>query len=198
MDSRKACIAAVASLGWLVLAPGLIIAQEHAAEPEGAGSAIFSLDPGLVIWTWVLFLITLAILSWKVFPMIAGGLEERQRKIQEAIDEAHRSRAEAEKYLAEQRQVLDEAGRKAKEYMERGREAAENTRKEILAEAREQQLALIEEAKREIQVERDQLVEDVRREAIDVSIAAAERLMRANMNSDENRRLVTDYVSELR
>ena len=71
-DRTRTAVAICASLVWLVAVPAIAVAQERSE--EAADPAIFSLEPGLVIWTWILFLITLAILSWKVFPMIAGGL----------------------------------------------------------------------------------------------------------------------------
>ena len=179
-------------LAALMASPVAVAGQE-----EGGGSAIFSLEYGLVLWTWILFLITLAILAWKVFPAIAGGLEERQRKIQDAIDEARNSREAAERYREEQREALEAARREAQSYMEEGRAAAEGLKKEILAEAHQQQKDLLDDARRELEVEREKLAEDLRRESIEVSIAAAERLMRAHMNAEENRRLVTGYMSEL-
>lgn len=176
--------------GLLAFLPGALAAQE-------GGSAIFSLDLGLVLWTWVLFLLTLGVLAWKVFPMIAGGLEERRAKIQGAIDEARRQREEAGKLLEEQRAELAEARREAQSIVEEGREAGERLRKEILREAREQQEEMMERARREMEREGKKLREELRREAVEVSIAAAERLLRERVDGEENRRLVRDYMAEI-
>lgn len=180
------------------LLAGLLTAAPAAlAAAEEGGSAIFSLDLGLVIWTWVLFLLTLGVLAWKVFPMIAGGLEERRAKIQGAIEEAQRQREEARKLLEEQKEALGEARREAQRILEEGREAGERLRQEILEEAREEQEEMLARARKEMERERERLAEEVRREAVDLSIAAAERLIRTRLDSDENRRLVEDYVREL-
>lgn len=187
-------VAAAASGLAVLLVPALLAAQES----HGGGSAIFSVNLGLVIWTWVLFLLTLGILAWKVFPFIAGGLEERQRKIQGAIDEAQAAREEARKLLAEQREALEAARREAHELIEKGRAAGENLRKEILAEAREQQRQLLADARREIEADREQLREDLRRETVELAVAAAERLIRARLDAEENKRLVRDFLAEVR
>lgn len=179
----------------LLLLPSLARAQEGAEEAAGGG--IFSLDLGLVIWTWLLFLLTLAILAWKVFPAISGGLEERHRKIQGAIDEARRAREEAAALRKEQQAALEASRREAQELLEKARSAGEDVRKEILADARAQQQALLEEARREIDLERDKLREEIRREAVDVALAAAERLLRKRLDGEENRRLVREFVSDL-
>ena len=180
-----------AGLAVLAATPSTLLAQE-----EG-GSGLFSLNLGLMIWTWFLFLLTLGILAWKVFPFIAGGLEERHRKIQESIDEARRSRDEARALLDDQNQTFEAARREAQELIEKSRATAESLKKEILVEAKEQQSAMLADARREMQMERQQLREDLRREAVEISLSAAERLIRARLDADENRRLVEQYVSEL-
>ncbi len=176
---------------WLLTTPLVLRAQE-----EG-GSAIFSLNLGLVIWTWILFLLTLGILAWKVFPAISGGLEERHAKIQGAIDDARKMREDAEAVLAKQQAAFEEARRGAQDMLDKARSAADGLKKEILAEARAQQAALLDEARREIDLERDKLREDIRREAVDIALAASERLIRVRLDSEENRRLVNEFVSEL-
>ncbi len=178
--------------GALAVAPWILRAQE-----EGGGSPIFTIDPGLVIWTWILFLLTLGILAWKVFPAISGGLEERHAKIQGAIDEARVAREEAEALLAKQEAALDEARSESQAILDKARGAADGLKKEILEEARAQQAAMLEDARREIDLERDKLREDIRREAVDIALAASERLMRTRLDAEENRRLVGEFVSEL-
>jgi F-type H+-transporting ATPase subunit b len=182
-------------LGALAAGPAVLAAQEHAE--EAGGNPLFAVNPGLIIWTWVLFGLTLLILWRWVFPAISGGLEERHAKIQSSIDEAHRARDEAKALLAEQKKTLDEARAEAHATIEKARAAAEGTRKEILAEAKEQQEVLLENARREMDHERQRLREDLRREAVEVSIAAAERLIRARLDGDENRRLVEEFIGEL-
>jgi F-type H+-transporting ATPase subunit b len=182
--------ALVSGVAVLVAMPAVLVAQE-------GGTAIMSLNIGLVIWTWVLFLLTLGILAWKVFPFIAGGLEERQRKIQESIDEARRSRDEARSLLDDQNRMLETARREAQELIEKSRATAEGLKKDILVEAKEQQSAMLADARREMEMEREQLREDLRRETVEVALSAAERLIRTRLDADDNRRLVEEYVSEL-
>ncbi|MFB6368226.1 MAG: F0F1 ATP synthase subunit B [Gemmatimonadota bacterium] len=186
-------IAAAAGPALLVL----LAAADPALAQEGGGSPIFSVDLGLVIWTWVVFLLTLAVLAWKVFPMIAGSLEERREKIQSAIDAAREDREEARRLLEEHRRQLEEARQEAQEILDEGREAGERLREEILQEAREEREEMMERTRREMRREREQLREEIRQEAVDVALAAAERLMRSEMDREENRRLVRDYIEKV-
>lgn len=176
---------------WLLATPFILGAQ------EAGGSGIFSLNLGLVVWTWVLFLLTMLILVWKVFPAISGGLEERHAKIQGAIDDARKAREEAEALLAKQQAAAEEARRQSQEMLDTARSAAGGLKKEILEEARAQQAAMLEDARREIDLERDKLREDIRREAVDIALAASERLIRVRLDADENRRLVSEFMSEM-
>ncbi len=168
-----------------------------AAAQEGGGTAIFSLDLGLIIWTWVLFLLTLGVLAWKVFPAISGGLEARQRKIQEAIDSARQDREEARRLLEEHRQELREARQEAQEILAEGRQAGQHLREEILEEARQEREAMMERTRREMEREREKLREELRGEVADVAIAAAERLLEERLDDEASRRLVQKYVTKI-
>lgn len=164
---------------------------------EEGGSGIFSLNLGLVVWTWVLFLLTLAVLAWKAFPAIAGGLEKRQARIQEAIDSARADREEARRLLDEHQRQLVAARSEAKEILAQGRVAGERLREEILSRARAEHEERMEKARLEMARERDDMMTSVRRDAIDLALAAAERLIRENLDEEDNRRLVRDHLAGL-
>ena len=174
---------------WALVAPPGLAAQ--------AETGIFSLNVGLFVWTLLLFVLTLVVLAKWVFPAIAGGLEQRHAKIQGAIDDALSARDEAKGLLTQQEAALEAARGEARELLEDARRHADGLRKEMLEEARVQQAQLLEDARREIGHERERLREEIRRDAVDLALAASERLIRARLDADENRRLVHDFVSEL-
>ena len=195
---------------WLAAAGALLIAALigalmgvlmptplYGAVAQEAGSAIFSLNIGLLIWTWVLFLLTLGILVWKVFPLIAGGLEERQRKIQEAIDTAREDREEARRLVEEQTRELSRARQEAQRLLDETREAAGRLRQELVAGAEAEKVDILERARREMDRERQRVLEQLREETVDISLAAAERLIKARLDSEADRRLVREYIGSL-
>ncbi len=195
---------------WLAAAAALLIAALvgalmgvlmptplYGAAAQEAGSAIFSLNIGLAIWTWVLFLLTLGILAWKVFPLIAGGLEERQRKIQEAIDTAREDREEARRLVEEQTRELSRARQEAQRLLDETREAAGRLRQELVAGAEAEKVDILERARREMDRERQRVLEQLREETVDISLAAAERLIKARLDSEADRRLVREYIGSL-
>ncbi len=178
------------------LAVALTVLPAPLLAAEGGG-AIFSINVGLIVWTWVLFLLTLFILSRKAFPAIQGALEQRQNRIQDAIDSAREDRDEARRLLDEHQRQLDEARREAKDILQQGRVAGDRLREEILTTARAEHEQLLERARKELARDREELVESLRREAIDVSLAAAERLIREQLDDDANRELVREYMQDL-
>jgi len=169
----------------------------HVLAAQDGGSSVFNVSFGLVLWTWILFLLTLAVLSWKAFPAIAKGLEARRARIEDEIASARRDREEARRLLDEHQRQLDEARLEAKAILQEGREAGERLREEILADARKEHETLLEKARREMDREREELVAAVRRDAVDLSIAAAERIVRERLDDEGNRKLVRDYLSEI-
>jgi len=147
--------------------------------------------------TWILFLLTVGILSWKAFPAIAKGLESRTASIEDAIQGAKGDRDEARRLLEEHQRQLDEARLEAKGILQEGRDAGERLREEILTQARAEHESLLEKARKEMAREREELVASVRRDAVDLSIAAAEQLIKEKLDDDGNRKLVRDYMTKL-
>lgn len=187
--------AAIAGALWAVR-PAVLWAQE-AEHGAGGGSPLFSVNPGLVFWTALLFLLLLFVLSRTAWKPLLRVLEERERRIRETIEAAQQQREEAEKILAEHRRMLGEAQGEAQEILAQGRKAAERLKEELLEEGRREQEQILARARDEIVRERERALEALRREAVDLSLAAAERLLRKEVDSAENRRLVEEFLSQM-
>lgn len=175
----------------------LLLPPVARAEEADGGNPIFSIDTGLVVWTWVVFLLLLFILGKTAWKPLLRVLEQRERRIQETLDEAKRQREEAERLLEEQRKLLGQAHERAQEVVAQGRKAAEQLKGEFLEEGRREQQEMIERARGEIAGEQDRALEALRREAVDLSLAAAAKLLRKEVDSAENRRLVEEFLKEL-
>src|SRR5438552_3694498 len=150
----------------------------------------FSINTGLIFWTLVVFGILLALL-WKLgWPALLKAVEERERRIQQQLEEAERARAEAARLLEEHKRLVAAARAEAQELIAKERAAR-------LAQAREQYEQLLDRARKDIEGEKEKAILELRREAVDLSIAAASKLIEANLDSDANRRLVTEYLASL-
>src|SRR5438309_4175596 len=169
---------------------GLLLVQEGEFTP-------FSINTGLIFWSIVVFGILLVLL-WKLgLPALLKSVEERERRIQQQLEEAERARAEAVRLLEEHKRTMAGARAEAQEIVAKAKSVAEKEREALLAKAREQYEQLLARARKEIEGEEEKAVLGLRREAVDLSIAAAARLIEANLDSDANRRLVTEYLASL-
>lgn len=164
---------------------------------EGETPGLLTPNIGLTFWTIVVFLIVLAVLSKFAFPKILGAVEAREAHLRELSEGAERDRAAAAALVAENQRILDDTRARVQEAINESRTSAERIRADMLAETRREQEAMIERARRDIQAERESALEAVRREAVDVSMRAAERLVRRNLDAEDNRRLVREYLGQV-
>ena len=173
----------------------MVLLQEHAA--EGAEPGVFQLSTNVSFWTVVIFLALLAVLSRWAFPPILGYAAAREKRIQDSLDEAKKNREEAESLLALQRQELAAAKHEALQLIAEGKQAAEKVRHDLLERSRADQQEVVARATADIEREKDKAVEAVRREAVDLAIAAASKLLEQRLGSDADRKLVQDYLGRV-
>ncbi len=152
---------------------------------------------GLMIWTLLVFGISLYILIKAVFPRISDALDERRRSIDETIDTAERTRSEAEQVLAEYRERLKEARAQSEEIIQRARQTAESH--EVEGKQRGQELVAEagKRAEREIESATKRALDDIRKEVADLTIMATEKVTRKTLTDADQKRLVEEALSEL-
>jgi F-type H+-transporting ATPase subunit b len=171
-------------------------AAEHGGEESG-GSFLVSPGLGLMIWTLVLFLITMWVLSKVAFPKIQEALDKRAKMISESIDAAERQRRESDDLLAEYRARLAEAREQADDIMARARKSAETAEAEAAAAGKEKREELVEAAKRDIEAETRRSLDQIRQEVADLTVLATERVTRKSLNAEDQKRLVEEALSEV-
>jgi F-type H+-transporting ATPase subunit b len=162
-----------------------------------ADSFLVSPNVGLMIWTLLVFGLTLWLL-WKVaFPRIQEALDKRQRAIEESIDHAERVRREADELLREYRERLSQARAQADEIIARARRTAEVAESETLAEARAKREEMMEQTRRDIEAETRRAIQEIRAEVADLTVLATEKVTRKTLDSADQRRLVEEALAEL-
>src|SRR3954471_18917110 len=167
------------------------------AAEESGGSFLVSPDVGLMLWTLVVFGLTLFFL-WKVaFPRIAEALDKRQRAIEDSIPAAARTRREADALLAEYRERLSDARGQADEIVARARRTAESAEGEILAGPRAQSEDMMAQTRRDIEAETRRAIQAIRAEVADLTVLATEKVARKSLTADDQKRLVDEALSEL-
>ncbi len=158
---------------------------------------MFDVNLGLSIWTTFVFLSLLAIL-WKfAWGPILKAVQDREDGIQSTLDQAANERGEAAKLLAEHRQQMADARRQAQQMIAEGKEAGEIVRKGIEEKARAEGDAMIERARESIEHEKDAALEELRKESVDLALAAAAKLVQESLDEKKDRELVMGFIDEL-
>ena len=168
----------------------LALQEEHTPGP-------LSVDPGLMIWTIVVFVVLLLILKRFAWPAILGAVEAREQALEQQLAEAERSRAEAARLLEEHKRLMGDAKGQAHAIVVEARQLAEKERAVAMEKTKQEQEELLQRARREIASERDRAVAELRREAVDLSLAAASKLIGERLSTDTDRKIVSDYLASL-
>jgi F-type H+-transporting ATPase subunit b len=182
---------------WMVPVTLAGSAMPALAQEEHAASGPLTIEFGLMFWTVVVFLLLLVILKKFAYPALLGAVEARERALQEQLDAAERNRVESEALLAEHKKLLAEARSQAHTLLVEARTTAEKDRALAMEKTLQEQQELLERARREIIDERDRAIAELRREAVELSLAAASKLIGERLTSDTDRKLVEEYLSRL-
>ena len=185
----------VALLSALVATPALAQEAEHGA--AGGGGGLLDPHAGLMVWTLLIFVVLLVILSKFAFKPLTAAVEARERALEEAIAGAKRDRDEAARLLADQRAQLEGSRGEAQKLIADARAAGEKMRADLLEQTRVQQGELLERARRDIDAERERAIADLRREAIDLALAGASRVIERNLDDAGNRQLVEQFLATI-
>ena len=164
---------------------------------DSSGSFLITPNVGLMVWTLLLFGISMYVLAKLAFPRISQALDRRQHAIEESIDHAEHIRKEADDVLAEYRERLREARGQADEIIDRARKAADAQEARAKEDAQATRQQLMEQTRRDIEVETRRAIEEIRNEVADLTVMATEKLTRKTLTDDDQRRLLEDALGEL-
>jgi len=188
MRTRRAVVA-LALL--MIVTPRALLASGEGTTP------LFTVNLGTTVWTTIVFLALLGIL-WKfAWGPILAAVDAREKAIQDALDEAARRNDEATRLVEEHRRELADARRQAGELMAEGKAHGERVRKELEEKARSEAQVIVERARQDIERERDAALDMLRRESVELALAAASRLMRERMDQAKDRQLVERFLDDV-
>lgn len=167
------------------------------AEGGEGGGGPFAVNPGLIIWTWVVFLVFLYFFRKTFWVTIVSRAEEREKTIAGQLAHAEQMNAEARTLLDEQKKATAEARSSAQSLLAEARAAAEKERALGHEKARQEQEALMERARRDIAAEKDKAIADLRREAVELALGAAAKVVGQRLDADADRKIVLDYLAKV-
>ena len=174
-----------------------LLIQEHGAAAEEAKGGLLSPHGGLMFWTLLIFLVVWVILSRYAFKPITAAVEAREKALEDAIAAAKADREEAAKILAEHKRQIEAARGDAQKLIAEGRAIGDKLRADMIEETRAQQQEMLERARREIEGEKVRAIAELRREAVDLAIAGASKVIEKNLDDDSNRRIVESFLATI-
>ena len=181
----------------MTLATFILAQAETTSAEDQSSNFLVSPNVGLMIWTLLSFLVAFLVLRKWAWPAITAALDKRQHAIEESIDVAERTRAEAQELLQEYRERLREARAQADEIVARSRKAGEVHEREALEKAKIQREELLEQTRRDIEAETRRAIQEIRDEVADLTVLATEKVTRKTLTEDDQKRLVEEALSEL-
>ena len=158
---------------------------------------MFKAEPGLIIWTLISFFILLILLKKVAYPQILKAMKNREDTIRHQLEEAQKTRKEAETLLEDYKRQLAEARSEAQKVINEGKELGEHMRKEVIQKAQEDSNQIVKRAQEEIELQKQKALLELQEKIADLSIMAASKVINKTLNPEDHRRLVEEYISKV-
>lgn len=158
---------------------------------------LVQLDPGLFIWTIAVFLTLLLLLKRFAWGPLLAALEQRRAGIRKSLDDADRARKDLEQVQQESETIVRKARAEAETIVSTARADGAKLRDELRRQAQEEAQSILQNAERRIEQERDRALAQIRREAVDVSLMIASKLIRRNLTKEDNDALIDDALEQV-
>ena len=154
-------------------------------------------DPGLFIWTIVTFLVLLTLLAKFAWKPLLEALETRQQGIRKALDDAQAAKQDLERLEQEAAQIMRKARGEAETLITQSRADADRLREEIRQKAKADAEGIMRNAERQIQLETGRALQQIRSEAVDLSVMIASKIIQRNITKEDNERLIADALKQV-
>lgn len=154
-------------------------------------------DPGLFIWTIITFLVLVTLLAKFAWRPLLEALERRQAEIRKSLDDAQQARQALERAHEESADAIRNARGEADSIITRTRADAERLKEELKQQARTEAAGIVQTAQRQIQVETERARQQLRQEAIDLSVMIASKIISRSVSKEDNQRLIDETIRQI-
>jgi len=164
------------------------------------GEKINIFDPAdipLGIWSIVVFVILLVVLKKYAWGPILEGLQKREHNIESAVRDAQQARDEAQRLRDQLQSEINHAHEKVRDILDEGRRHAQETTDEMIAKARTEIQAERDRLRREIEMARDQALQELWKQTAHLATMISAKAIRRQLTEEDHRRLVDEALTEL-
>ena len=142
------------------------------------------------------FVILLGLLYLVAYKPIIRMFDERSRKIKESMEQTEFIKEQAAHAEEEVKKQLEAAGKQGQELIARAARTGEEVRQGIHQQAEQEAESLLTRARTEIQRERDEAIDELRKEFADLTILAAEKVIDRSLDKKAHRQLIDKVLKE--
>lgn len=167
------------------------------AAAESGGGSILEVNPGVVFWTVLTFIILLFVLKKYAWKPLLGALEERENSIKESLEAAEKAMGKAQEVSKENEAALREAELMAQKIRKEAIEGAEMLRTERIEKTKEEAAQILEQARKTIEQEKKRAMLELRDEVARLAIQAASTIIDNQLDSEKNKKLVDSFINDL-
>ena len=164
------------------------------AEENGS---LIDVNPGLIFWTVVTFVVLLVVLKKVAWKPILAALDQREAAIKESLEKAEKAREEAQKVLDENKSNIAHAEENSKKIIDQSRAYAEKLKEQIIRESKEQAKKIVADATEEIERKKEAAFNDLKTQVAEIVISAAEKILKESLNKESNKKIVDKYISDI-
>ena len=158
---------------------------------------LVQVEPGLFIWTILVFVVLLTLLKKFAWGPLLAALEERQEGIRKSLDDAAQARKELEQVQSDAEAILVKARAEADSILSETRSDAAKIRDDLRQQAQNEAQSIVQNAERQIQLETDRAVLQIREEAVELSLSIASKLIRRNLTKEDNQALIDEALQQV-
>jgi F-type H+-transporting ATPase subunit b len=164
----------------------------------GVPNPLVQLDPGLFIWTILTFLVLFFVLAKFAWKPLLAALESRENEIKSSLEDAEKARIELERLNSESEEIIAKARSEAQTIRVEAKSVAEKIKAEVMAQAGEDAKKIRDEAEKQIQVEKDKAINEVRNEVVNLTMNVAEKVIKKNLSKEDNQSFIEDSIQNLK
>ena len=158
---------------------------------------LVQLDPGLFIWSIITFMVLFFVLAKFAWKPLLKMLQDREDMIRTSLDDAEKAKVELERLNEESEVIMAKARSEAQTILADGKAAAEKVKEDTVAKAKEQANKIREDAEKQILVEKDKAIADIKQEVVNISLSVAEKLIHKNLSDADNKALIEESLKKV-
>ena len=160
------------------------------------GFASLGINLPLLVVFIINFIVLFVLLRIFLYKPVLKMLDERAKRTKDAMELAEATKKEFEQAKAEVQKQIEKGRQEAQAILTQAMQVGERLKEESRQEAQKQAQAIVDRTRAELETERDKIVGDLRREFVDISISAAEKVIKETLDKEKHRKLIEETLRE--